>query len=70
MRNASFHKRDEFDSVFKKRDVFWSFCLLNSPDLNPIQHQWTKLKSIRAKHRFIIVSNFFECGMELLKRMT
>ena len=51
MDNASFHKRDEIRQSIEKAGCILEFLPPYSPDLNPIEHQWAKLKSIRAKHR-------------------
>ena len=51
MDNASFHKRDEIRLSIEQAGCILEFLPPYSPDLNPIERQWAKLKSIRAKHR-------------------
>ena len=51
MDNASFHKRDDIRHVIEKAGCILEFLPPYSPDLNPIEHQWAKLKSVRVKNR-------------------
>ena len=51
MDNASFHKRDDIRDAIEKAGNILEFLPPYSPDLNPIEHKWAQLKSIRRKKR-------------------
>lgn len=51
MDNASFHKRDDIRLSIEKAGYILEFLPAYSPDLNPIEHTWAQLKSIRKKKR-------------------
>ena len=51
MDNASFHKRDDIRQAIENAGSILEFLPPYSPDLNPIEHQWATLKSIRVKNR-------------------
>ena len=47
--NASFHKRLDTQELLEKHGHVLLFLPPYSPDLNPIEHIWAQLKSIRRK---------------------
>ena len=49
--NASFHKRLDTQVLLSQHGHTLLFLPPYSPDLNPIQHTWAKLKAIRRKLR-------------------
>ena len=51
MDNASFHKRAETREAIIKHGCFLEFLPVYSPDLNPIEHFWAKLKNWRKRLR-------------------
>jgi len=60
MDNASFHKRTDMIEAIKKSQCFVEFLPPYSPDLNPIEHKWAQVKSIRRKERCEIEELFTE----------
>jgi transposase len=58
MDNASFHKRDDIREAIEKAGSILEFLPPYSPDLNPIEHKWAQLKSIRRKNRCSIQGIF------------
>jgi transposase len=46
MDNAAFHKSPQTRSLIEKAGCFLKFLPAYSPDLNPIEHCWHKLKSL------------------------
>ena len=54
MDNASFHKRDDILDSIKAAGCIPEFLPPYSPHLNPIEHSWAQIKSIRNKFRFSI----------------
>lgn len=54
MDNASFHKRDDILESIKLAGCIPEFLPPYSPDLNPIEHSWAQLKSIRKKFRYSV----------------
>ncbi|MEN9596587.1 MAG: hypothetical protein RL236_1021 [Pseudomonadota bacterium] len=51
MDNASFHKREDIIQHIQHAGCIAEFLPPYSPDLNPIEHTWAQLKSIRNKMR-------------------
>ena len=49
--NASFHKRLDTQVLLSQHGHTLLFLPPYSPDLNPIEHTWAKLKAIRRKLR-------------------
>ena len=47
MDNATFHKRQDTQSVIREAGHILEFLPTYSPDLNPIEHKWAQVKSIR-----------------------
>jgi transposase len=47
MDNASFHKRTDIIHAIEAKGCIPEFLPTYSPDLNPIEHTWAQLKSIR-----------------------
>ena len=60
MDNAAFHKREDIKSSISKAGHTLEFLPTYSPDLNPIEHKWAQLKSIRNKSRCSVDSLFTE----------
>ena len=54
MDNAAFHKREDILNCIKSAGCIPEFLPPYSPDLNPIEHSWAQLKSIRKKQRYTI----------------
>ena len=51
MDNASFHKSTLIKEVIHQAGHTLEYLPPYSPDLNPIEHKWAQVKSIRRKHR-------------------
>ena len=51
MDNASFHKRSDTIKLIEKTGCIIEWLPPYSPDLNPIEHKWAEVKSIRRKER-------------------
>lgn len=49
MDNASFHKRADIQLAIKDAGHVLEYLPPYSPDLNPIEHKWAQLKSIRKR---------------------
>lgn len=49
MDNASFHKSPKTKEIIEKAGCVLKFLPTYSPDFNPIEHMWYKLKSILKK---------------------
>ncbi len=49
MDNASFHKRKDAQKIIQKAGHILEYLPPYSPDLNPIEHKWAQLKSMRRK---------------------
>ena len=49
MDNATFHKRADMIEAIKAHGCILEFLPPYSPDLNPIEHKWAQVKSIRRK---------------------
>ena len=47
MDNATFHKWQDTQSVIREAGHILEFLPTYSPDLNPIEHKWAQVKSIR-----------------------
>jgi len=58
MDNASFHKRSDMISAIKDAGHIPEYLPPYSPDLNPIEHKWAQVKSIRRKHRCTVQELF------------
>ena len=51
MDNAAFHKRADIQNAIRERDIILEYLPPYSPDLNPIEHKWAQIKSIRKQYR-------------------
>lgn len=60
MDNAAFHKREDIKDSINNAGHTLEFLPTYSPDLNPIEHKWAQLKSIRNKVRCSVDSLFTE----------
>lgn len=49
MDNAAFHKVKGIQDVIKQAGHILLFLPPYSPDLNPIEHKWAQLKSLRKE---------------------
>ena len=58
MDNASFHKREDTLEAIKKAGNFIEWLPVYSPDLNPIEHFWAKIKQLRRTLRCSIEDLF------------
>jgi transposase len=60
MDNASFHKRTDITQAIEFKGCILEFLPTYSPDLNPIEHTWAQLKSIRHHIRCSVDDLFSE----------
>jgi len=60
MDNATFHKREDIKEHIGNAGHTLEFLPTYSPDLNPIEHKWAQLKSIRNKLRCSVDTLFTE----------
>jgi len=60
MDNAAFHKREDIKRRIEKAGHTLEFLPPYSPDLNPIEHKWAQLKSIRNQLRCSVDDLFTE----------
>ena len=51
MDNATFHKRHDMIKAVAEAGHILEFLPPYSPDLNPIEHKWAQVKSLRRKER-------------------
>ena len=51
MDNAAFHKRKDIAEAIENAGHIPEFLPPYSPDLNPIEHKWAQVKSIRRRER-------------------
>jgi transposase len=58
--NAAFHKREDIKACIGNAGHTLEFLPTYSPDLNPIEHTWAQLKSIRNKTRCSVDGLFSE----------
>jgi transposase len=67
MDNASFHKSQKIKRIIKKAKCNLLYLAPYSPDLNPIEKRWFKLKSKIKKH--LIETNFdlYKCTEAIFK---
>lgn len=49
--NATFHKNKEMQDYIREAGFTLEYLPVYSPDLNPIEHKWAELKSIRRKYQ-------------------
>ena len=69
MDNINFHKRDKIKELIESRGASILFLPTYSPDLNPIEHYWFKLKNYIRKiaNNF---TNFFDAVCFGLNKVT
>ena len=60
MDNASFHKREDMTQCLEQAGHQVEFLPPYSPDLNPIEHKWAQVKSIRRRQRCDVDTLFSE----------
>lgn len=66
MDNAKFHKRKDILESISSTGCIPEFLPTYSPDLNPIEHSWAQIKSIRNKFRFSIDELFVSPNFKTL----
>lgn len=59
MDNAAFHKSEEISNLLKENGHRILWLPPYSPDLNPIEHKWAWVKSIRNKLRINDIDELF-----------
>ena len=59
MDNAAFHKRPDIRNAIEGRGGILEYLPPYSPDLNPIEHKWAQVKSIRRKYRCEDIDGLF-----------
>ena len=59
MDNAAFHKSEEISNLLKENGHRILWLPPYSPDLNPIEHKWAWVKSIRNKLRINDIDDLF-----------
>ena len=64
MDNASFHKGQKLQELLKKAGHYLVWLPKYSPDLNPIEKMWSRVKSVRKKFRVADIDKLFKdhCG--------
>ena len=64
MDNASFHKGRKLQELLKKAGHYLVWLPQYSPDLNPIEKMWSRVKSVRNKFRVADSDKLFKdhCG--------
>ncbi|MGX9940774.1 transposase (plasmid) [Acinetobacter pseudolwoffii] len=64
MDNASFHKGQKLQELLKKVGHYLVWLPQYSPDLNPIEKMWSRVKSVRNKFRVTDSDKLFKdhCG--------
>jgi transposase len=50
--NATFHKRKDIQELIKSNNHTLLYLPVYSPDLNPIEHKWAHMKSVRKNFNF------------------
>lgn len=58
MDNASFHKREDIKEAIKKGGHTLEYQPAYSPDLNPIEKCWAKIKTLRRKLQIDVLELF------------
>ena len=58
MDNATFHKRHDIIQAIQNAGHILEYLPPYSPDLNPIEHKWAQIKSIRRKEKCSIEEVF------------
>jgi transposase len=58
MDNATFHKRLDIQHAIKANGHLLEYLPVYSPDLNPIEHYWAKVKAIRRKEQCTVEDLF------------
>lgn len=66
MDNAPFHKRKDILESILSAGCIPEFLPTYSPDLNPIEHSWAQIKSIRHKFRYSVDELFVSTDFETL----
>ena len=66
--NVSFHKSDKVKEAVESVGAIVLFLPSYSPDLNPIEHFWFKIKNAIRKVAFSF-DNFVDAVMHLLKNV-
>ena len=64
MDNAAFHKSEEISNLLKENGHGILWFPPYSPDLNPIEHKWAWVKSIRNKLRINDIDELFRICMK------
>lgn len=64
MDNAAFHKSEEISNLLKENGHGILWLPPYSPDLNPIEHKWAWVKSIRNKLRINDIDKLFRICMK------
>ena len=60
MDNASFHKGQKLQELLKKAGHYLVWLPKYSPDLNPIEKMWSRVKSVRNKFRVADIDKLFK----------
>ena len=66
MDNASFHKRSDTRELINQSGCTLEGLPPYSPDLNPIEHKWAEVKSVRRK-ACCSIDELFTCHVEYAK---
>ena len=64
MDNAAFHKNEEISNLLKEDGHVILWLPSYSPDLNPIEHKWAWVKSVRNKLRINDIDELFRICMK------